>query len=85
LAFGVLGLAGFFRDSPLLGVIIGVATRFCSHFVSGIVFFASYAPAGMSAYEYSAIYNGSFLLPELIITTIIMSGLVRLKALQLYL
>ncbi len=85
LAFGVLGLAGFFRNSPLLGVVIGVAARFCSHFVSGILFFASYAPAGMSAYEYSAIYNGSFLLPELVITTIIMFGLVRAKALQLYL
>jgi thiamine transporter len=85
LAFGVLGLAGFLRDSPLLGVVIGVAARFCSHFVSGILFFASFAPAGMSAYEYSAIYNGSFLLPEMVITTIIMFGLVRLKALRLYL
>ena len=85
LAFGLLGLAGFFRNSPLLGVVIGVAARFCSHFVSGIIFFANLAPAGMSAYEYSAIYNGSFLLPELVITTIIIFGLVRRKALQLYL
>jgi thiamine transporter len=85
LAFGLLGVAGFFRKSPLLGIGVGVAARFCSHFVSGILFFASFAPAGMSPYEYSAIYNGSFLLPEMIITTIIMVGLVRLKALQLYL
>jgi thiamine transporter len=85
LAFGLLGLAGFFRKTPLLGVGIGVAARFCSHFVSGILFFASFAPAGMSPYEYSAIYNGSFLLPEMVITAIIMVGLVRLKALQLYL
>ena len=85
LAFGLLGLAGFFRNTPLLGVVVGVTARFCSHFVSGFLFFASFAPAGMSAYEYSAIYNGSFLLPELVITTIIMFGLMRLKALQLYL
>jgi thiamine transporter ThiT len=40
---------------------------------------------GMSPLEYSAIYNGSFLLPELVITAIIMVGLVRMRALQLYL
>jgi thiamine transporter len=85
LAFGLLGLAGFFRKTPLLGIGLGVVARFCSHFVSGILFFASFAPAGMSPYEYSAIYNGSFLIPELVITVAIMIGLVRLKALQLYL
>ena len=85
LAFGLLGLAGFFRKMPLLGVGVGVTARFCSHFVSGVLFFASYAPAGMSPYEYSAIYNGSFLAAEMAITAIIMIGLVRLKALQLYL
>lgn len=85
LAFGLLGLAGRFRKSPLLGIAIGVAARFLSHFISGILFFASFAPTGMSPYEYSAIYNGSFLLPEMIITAVIIVGLVRLKALQLYL
>lgn len=85
LAFGLLGLAGFFRKYPPSGIAVGVAARFCSHFISGILFFASFAPAGMSPAEYSAIYNGSFLLPELIITAAIMTGLIRLKALQLYL
>lgn len=85
LAFGLLGLAGFFRKLPLLGVGLGIAARFCSHFVSGVLFFASYAPAGMSPYEYSAIYNGSFLLAEFAITAVILVGLLRLKALKLYL
>jgi len=85
LAFGLLGLAGFLRKIPLLGVTVGIAARFCSHFVSGVLFFASYAPTGVSPYEYSAIYNGSFLLAEMAITVIIMVGLIRLKALQLYL
>jgi thiamine transporter len=85
LAFGLLGLAGFFRKIPLLGVGVGIAARFCSHFVSGVLFFASYAPTGMSPYEYSAIYNGSFLLAEMVITVIIIVGLMRLKALQMYL
>ncbi len=85
LAFGVLGLAGFFRRMPILGVGIGVAARFCSHFVSGVLFFASFAPAGVSPFVYSAVYNGGFLLPEFAITAALMFVLVRVKALELYL
>jgi thiamine transporter len=85
LAFGVLGLAGFFRKKPVLGVGVGVAARFCSHFVSGVLFFASYAPAGVSPFLYSALYNGGFLIPEFVITAGLMIVLVRVKALELYL
>lgn len=86
LAFGLLGLAGFFQKIPLLGVVVGIAARFCSHFVSGVLFFVSYASAaGLDPYTYSAVYNGSFLLAEMAITVLIMIGLMRLKALQLYL
>jgi thiamine transporter len=86
LAFGLLGLAGFLQKQPLVGVVIGIAARFCSHFVSGVIFFASYASdAGLDPYTYSAVYNGSFLLAEMAITLIIMVGLIRLKAFQAYL
>jgi len=85
LAFGVLGLAGFFRKMPVLGVGLGVAARSCSHFVSGVLFFASYAPAGVSPFVYSALYNGGFLIPEFVITAGLMIVLVRVKALELYL
>src|SRR5437867_11659233 len=85
LAFGLLGLAGFFQKIPILGVGIGIAARFCSHFVSGVLFFASFAPAGMSPFVYSALYNGGFLLPEFVITAALMFVLVRVKALELYL
>ena len=86
LAFGLLGLAGFFKKIPLLGVVLSIGARFCSHFVSGVLFFATYASqAGLDPYTYSAIYNGSFLLAEMAVTVIIMIGLIRLKALQLYL
>jgi thiamine transporter len=85
LAFGLIGLAGFFRKLPLLGVVVGVTARFCSHFISGILFFASYAPPGISPFVYSAVYNGGFLLPELIMSAVIMVVLVRARALQLYL
>lgn len=85
LAFGALGIAGYFRKEPLLGVAVGVVARFCSHFISGVLFFASFAPPGQNLFVYSAVYNGSFLLPELVITALIMIGLVRMNALKLYL
>jgi len=84
LAFGLLGLSGLFRKIPVLGVAVGIAARFCSHFVSGVLFFASYAPAGVSPYVYSALYNAGFLIPEFVITAALMIVLVRVKALELY-
>jgi len=84
LAFGLLGLSGLFRKVPVLGVGVGIAARFCSHFVSGVLFFASYAPAGVSPYVYSALYNSGFLIPEFVITAALMMVLVRVKALELY-
>ncbi len=85
LAFGLLGLAGFFQKIPILGVGVGIAARFCSHLVSGVLFFASYAPAGVSPFVYSAVYNGGFLIPEFVITVALMIALVRVRALERYL
>lgn len=90
LAFGALGLSGFFRKlhwplMPLIGVAVGIGGRFLSHFTSGLVFFASYAPAGMDPATYSAIYNAWYLIPELIVSEIVMLILVRRGVLQLYL
>ena len=68
LAFGSLGLAGLFRSQPLVGVGTGVGIRFVCHFLSGFVFFASFAPAGESPALYSAIYNASYLIPEFVIS-----------------
>jgi len=39
LAFGALGLAGIFRKTPLIGVVVSLATRVLSNFISGVVFF----------------------------------------------
>jgi thiamine transporter len=85
LAFGLLGLAGLFQKIPILGVGVGITARFSSHFVSGVLFFASYAPAGVSPFVYSALYNGGFLIPEFVITAALMVALVRVRALERYL
>ena len=72
LAFGLLGVSALFRDHPLLGVVVALTARFISHFISGVLFFWMYAPEGMSPIIYSAIYNGSFILPEMAISCLIL-------------
>jgi thiamine transporter len=84
LAFGALGLAGFFRKQPLVGVAIGIGGRFVCHFLSGIIFFASYTPSGMNPAVYSALYNASYLIPELIISELVILILVKRRIIQLY-
>ena len=83
LAFGALGLAGIFRNNPLVGVVVSLATRFLSHFISGVVFFGMYAPEGMSPIVYSAIYNGSYMLPEMVISGIFIYLLIQRDILNL--
>jgi len=85
LAFAVIGLAGFFRKQPVVGVVVGVAARFVSHFVSGVIYFANYAPEGMSPIVYSAIYNGMYLIPSMIVCAVIIGVMQKSKALRIYL
>jgi len=84
-AFGALGLAGLFRKYPVLGVTVGIAGRFLAHFVSGVWFFWMYAPEGMNPVVYSAIYNGGYLLVELVISAIVIIILDKRQLLDIYL
>lgn len=70
-AFGLLGLAGLFRRWPYLGVVAGVAGRLVAHVLSGVVFFASFAPAGTNVWVYSLVYNGSYLVPEMALSLVV--------------
>ena len=85
IAFAALGLAGIFRKYPLIGVGVGITGRFLAHFASGVWFFSQYAPAGTHPVIYSAIYNGSYLIIEFIISAVIMYIIVKRKLLQIYL
>lgn len=76
LAFGGLGLAGgVFRLLPEKPFAVPVATaaavtfRFLCHFLSGILIWRTFAWEGYSAALYSFLYNGSYMLFELLITT----------------
>jgi len=86
LAFGALGLSGFFRNQRFglqTGYIVGVLGRFVFSTLSGVIFFASYAPDGMNPWVYSVIYQGSYLGAEAILTLIIISLPPVTKALKM--
>lgn len=76
LSFGALGLAGFFtgkKNGLQLGYLTGVIGRYIFAIISGVVFFGSYAPEGTPALLYSIGYNASYIVPEAIITLLIIS------------
>lgn len=77
LAFGALGLFGFFRNSRnglTVGYAVGVIGRCFFAFLSGWIFFGSYAgDYGMTAPVYSIAYNGSYLGAEALITILIIN------------
>jgi thiamine transporter len=79
-AFGLLGLAGLFVNKkwgPYVGTAFAIFLRFCSHVLSGVLIFGSVAPKTISLFgytfntdpfAYSLIYNGAYMLPELVLT-----------------
>lgn len=77
LAFGVLGLSGFFQNTKnglSIGYLAGVAGRCFFAFLSGWIFFGSYAGNyGMAAPVYSLVYNGSYLGAEALVTIMIIN------------
>jgi len=82
-AFGSLGFASFFgklfsgKFSASLSAAAVVFLRFLCHLVSGIAIWSVYAPEGQSPFLYSLIYNGSYMLPELIITTVVVGIIIN--------
>jgi len=88
LAFACLGLAGFFRKpalyGPIVGVVVGGTARFLSHFTSGVIYFSSYAPPGMSPVLYSAVYNATYMVPSIVICAVCISLLENSKVLDMY-
>lgn len=79
LAFTVLGLAGLFRKNGrvgcLTGMVLACALRFFIHYLSGILLWVKYDEFIVFGetffnrpYLYSFLYNGSFMLPETLLS-----------------
>ncbi len=57
LAYGALGLGGFYRKNLTVACIFAGFGRFLMSFLSGVIFFGIYAPEGMNVWLYSFIVN----------------------------
>ena len=80
LAFALLGCADviaqlFGQERRLVGYGVGALTvtliRFACSFLSGVLLWDSYAPEGMNVWIYSLTYNGSYMIPNAILTTVL--------------
>ncbi len=72
LAFTSLGISGFFykkKNGLVIGYILGVLGRYICHVISGIVFFAEYAEGNVILY--SLVYNLTYILPEMVLSIVI--------------
>jgi thiamine transporter len=69
-AFGLLGLAGFFSRTPAFGVAVGSLARYAAHVCSGILFFGQYAK-GQPIVMYSLTYNALYLGPDFVIAMVL--------------
>ncbi|WP_032123160.1 energy-coupled thiamine transporter ThiT [Clostridium amazonitimonense] len=72
LAFGLLGVAGYFKNNISLGALVAIALRCLCHVISGVVFFYEYA-GDKNVWIYSISYNSTYLIPEAIIAMIILA------------
>ena len=81
LGYGMMGLAGLFYTPTknlkraLLGGLVGGLMRYIMLVLSGVFVWGSYAPEGMSVWRYSIGYNATYMIPEIIVTVVLV-GLV---------
>lgn len=79
LAFGALGISGFFskkKNGLILGYLAGVVGRFFFHQVSGLIFYTEYVGSfagNAGAVWTSTLYNLSYLLPEALLTLLLLT------------
>lgn len=93
LPFTVLGVAGVFVKKGYVGICAGVVLalglRFLSHFLSGVIIFQNLEQFELFGtlfanrpYLYSFCYNGFYMIPEIIITTIAAVLLFRMSSVK---
>ena len=81
-AYTVIGMAGLFRKKGIIGICLGtvlaLSARFASHFISGYIFFDIWMPETFSnSAVYSVVYNGTYMIPEIIISTVVTALICR--------
>lgn len=74
-AFGAIGIAGFWADKKFglaIGYFAGCMGRYLFSFISGAFFFGAYAWEGWNPIPYSLAYNAMYLMPEAIVTAVLL-------------
>ena len=72
LPYMCMGIAGLLPAHRIASTALAFVARFACHFISGVVFFASYAPEGMNPAVYSMVFNATYLVPDFIICFVIL-------------
>lgn len=83
IAFGVLGLAGIYYNlnkknkdrylfNTVFPVFLAIGARFICHLLAGVIFFSENT-GGQNPWLFSAIYQSSYLVPEFIVSAILIS------------
>lgn len=69
----IKGKKGNMVAAIVVGTVIGGLLRFVIHFLGGIIFFGAYAPEGQPVWLYSLVYNASYMVPSIILCSIVAS------------
>lgn len=84
IAFTAMGLSCVFARGfkhRLVGVGVGTAVagliRYACSFLSGILIWGEYAPEDMPVWLYSLTYNGSYMIPEIILTVLVVVLIIK--------
>lgn len=87
-AYGVLGLTGVFKNkiknnlvACILGVLLACLLRYVCHFITGVTVWREIADL-WGAIWFSITYNGSYMIPEIIITSLGVALLIKTKVLK---
>ena len=83
IAYMVLGLAGCFRGRFCIATVVACTARFLVHYVVGATVWAEYMPEnffGMTMttpWFYSALYNGAYMVPDMVL--VLIAGILLMK------
>ena len=72
LPYMALAIAAAVPGRIYLGAALAFTARFLCHYISGVVFFGSYAPPDTSPYLYSLVFNATYLVPEAVICLLLL-------------
>ena len=77
-AFGLVGLAGLFKNKPVASAVTGALGALASFVLSGVLVWGDYLPESFwnmpmtNIWVYSLLYNGSFVLVNAVVATVVL-------------